>query len=68
MLILNQSQGAFLGNLIHIFSSADDREPQYVKIIVHATFVKEIRNTTWSVRRSTSFMPHLGRPPDDLDC
>jgi len=31
-------QGAFLENLIHLFSSADDREPQYVKIIVHAIY------------------------------
>merc|ERR1712228_599379 len=31
-------QGAFLQNLIHLFSSADDREPQYVKIIVHAIY------------------------------
>merc|ERR1719242_2675700 len=31
-------QGAFLANLIHLFSSADDREPQYVKIIVHAIY------------------------------
>jgi len=31
-------QGAFLENLIHLFSSCDDREPQYVKIIVHAIY------------------------------
>jgi len=30
--------GPFLFNLIHLFSSADDREPQYVKIIVHAIY------------------------------
>eukprot|EP01084_Bolivina_argentea_P086085 155605_1 len=36
--IIKHLQGAFLENLIHLFSSADDREPQYVKIIVHAIY------------------------------
>uniref|UniRef100_A0A7S0TGN7 Serine/threonine protein phosphatase 2A regulatory subunit n=1 Tax=Elphidium margaritaceum TaxID=933848 RepID=A0A7S0TGN7_9EUKA len=31
-------QGQFLEKLIHLFCSADDREPQYVKIIVHAIY------------------------------
>eukprot|EP01083_Nonionella_stella_P112104 329367_1 len=34
----NHLHGAFLENLIHLFSSVDCREPQYVKIIVHAIY------------------------------
>ena len=33
-----QLKGAFLKKLVHLFSSLDDREPQYVKIILHAIY------------------------------
>eukprot|EP01084_Bolivina_argentea_P296030 509788_1 len=31
-------RGKFLQNLVHLFKSLDDREPQYVKIILHAIY------------------------------
>jgi len=33
-----QLKGAFLQKLVHLFASLDDREPQYVKIILHAIY------------------------------